>query len=216
MHRLRSSTLLTSLFVLAACAADDDDPDAADDTGEATDADTDDGAADETGGGDGSGGSGGPDVAELYACEDPDFTVVQPMFGPGFDPETGEMVEPLADEYVVSTTQILLKPDPAAQETFFELNNAVVAQLMQTPGFLGVSFASEPNCGFARTLGVWESEEAMYGFVTTGAHLEAMGQTFEVAVTGRTTSFTLPAAQMPPSWDVALEQIADVAPIGGY
>lgn len=231
MLRLHKAFLsLAPIVVLAGCP-DDDDPDVADTTSDATtapadddgstgsaadDAPADDTAADDDGTGAGStGGSGGPDLAELYACEEAELAIAQPFGGPGFDPMTGELVNP-AEEYVVSTTQLLPKPDAASQQAFLELTNGVVAQLMETPGFLGLSLALEPNCGFARTLTVWESEEAMFAFVGTGAHVEAMGQTFDVGVTGRVTSWTAPAEEMPPSWDDAIAKIAEVDPIGGY
>lgn len=223
---------LASIVALAGCTGGDDEPEAADDTGGTTMTPADDdgstgGDPDDTGGdtgdtgdsGDGAsstGGSGGPDLAELYACEEPDLAIVQPLVGPGFDPETGALLEPVADEYVLSTTQILPKPDSESQQAFFEISDGVIAQLMQTPGFLGFSLAAEPTCGFARTLTVWESEEAMYGFVSTGAHAEAMGQTFVVGVTGRVTSWTAPAEDVPPSWEEAIAKIAEVEPIGGY
>lgn len=214
---------LASLVTIAGCPSGDDDPDASDDTGDATGAPTGDAGSEDTApvddtgadtGGEGS--SGGPDLAELYACQDPDLVIAQPFGGPGFDPMTGELVEPVADEYVVSTTQLLPKPDGASQQAFLELTNAVVGQLMQTPGFLGLSLAIEPTCGFARTLTVWESEEAMFAFVNSGAHVEAMGQTFAVGVTGRVTSWTAPADEMPPSWEAAIAKIDEVDPIGGY
>lgn len=245
MLRLQLALLsLAPVMVLAGCPAADDDPDASDDTGDATNTPADDGGSGNTPGTDtgadtgadsgvdpsadsstGSGvdadtgsesGSGGPDLAELYDCEEPDLIVAQAFGGPGFDPETGQLLEPIADEYVVSTTQLLPKPDEAAQAAFLELTNGVVAQLMETPGFLGLSLAFEPSCGFARTLTVWESEEAMFAFVNSGAHVEAMGQTFAVGVTGRVTSWTAPAEEMPPSWEDAIAKIAEVDPIGGY
>ena len=199
---------LAPLVVLAGCPADDEDPDASDDTGAGTGTPADDSGSD--------GSDGGPDLAALYACEDPDLAIAQPFGGPGFDPMTGALLEPIAGEYVVSTTQLLPKPDGASQQAFFELTNAVAGQLMETPGFLGMSLALEPSCGFARTLTVWESEEAMFAFVGTGAHVEAMGQTFEVGVTGRVTSWTAPADAMPPAWDAAIAKIAEVDPFGGY
>jgi heme-degrading monooxygenase HmoA len=230
MLRLLPSLLsLAPVVLLAGCPSDDDDPDAADDTGGTTSASADDAEstasptsgepADDTAGQDdsagSSGGSGGPDLAELYACEETDLVVVQPFVGPGFD-ETGALLEPVADEYVVSTTQLLPRPEAEAQQLFNELTGAVVAQVMQTPGFVGVAVATEPNCGFARTLSVWESEEAMFAFVGSGAHAEAMTHTFDVGVTGRVTSWSVPGEEAPPSWETAIAQIAEVDPIGGY
>lgn len=179
-------------------------------------ADTTAGAADDGTSAADSSGSGGPDIAALYDCEEPELMIAQPLAGPGIDPETGALLDPIAGEYIVHTTQILPKSDADSQQAFFGLVGAISAQLMQTPGLVGFSLAVEPNCAFARTLGVWESEEAMYAFVSSGAHLDAMGQTFDVGVTGRVTHWTATAEELPPSWESAVARLSEVDPLGGY
>lgn len=156
------------------------------------------------------------DLAELYGCEEPELAVLRPLAGPGYDPQTGLVGEP-QDSYVMHTTQIMLRPDGEAQGYFFELNDAVSQQLETTAGLVGYSLAIEPTCGFLRTMGVWESEEAMYGFVTSGAHLEAMSHSTEVAITGRVAHATVTPEQLQSDlWPTAIATIAEVAPSAAF
>jgi heme-degrading monooxygenase HmoA len=115
---------------------------------------------------------------------------------------------------VASTTQILVKPEQFGY--FLELAGAVQEQLASTDGFVALSLATEPNCGFARTLTIWRDEASMYTFVATGAHAEAMSHTWEIAVTGKVTSWPIAASEMPPTWDMARTQLAAVEPLESY
>jgi len=201
-------------------AADEGSTAAAEDTGEAPES-TGEAPAESSGEapeGSSSGGGettgGGIDVDALYDCEDPDFQVIQPLSGPGIDPMTGTLIEPMQASYALHTTQILVKPE--ALDQFFQLSGAVIQALATTEGLVGYSLAMEPNCGFSRTMGVWESEQAMLAFVASDAHATAMAHTTEVSVTGRTTAWTVTAAEMPLTWEMALAAIADVEPSPVY
>lgn len=224
---MRTQATLSLLLVgslAAACAAEDpDDPIGAEDpgttaaessgeapgsTGEAPAESSGEAPAGSSGGDETTGGA--IDVDALYDCVDPDLQVIQPLTGPGIDPMTGELLEPLQATYVLHTTQILVKPERL--DEFLQLSGGVVEQLLQTEGLVGFSLAQDPNCGFARTMGVWESEQAMFAFVGSGAHAQAMTQTTEVSITGRTTAWTATAAELPLTWEMALAAIADVEP----
>lgn len=213
------------MVALPACGDDSDD-------GAADDGAADDGTADEGGAttqqstdGDGGGadddGSGsamddaadstgaedpGPDLDAIYACEG-EFVVGQPLSGPGIDPATGAFVGD-AETYVVSTTQLVVRPDDVA--VFGEMVGGIAAQLMMTPGLVAISFAGENECGFQRTLSVWEDVGAMYAFTASGAHAEVMPRSGEVADTGKVTHWDQAAADGPPTWELALEKIDEV------
>jgi quinol monooxygenase YgiN len=225
-----SFLLLTGLLAVACVAEDPSDPMAAETTAEDGSSGEAPGSSGEapastgevgesTGAADSSGGAGettggGIDIDALYACEDPNFVVFQPLSGPGIDPETGAFLLPMQDTYVLHTTQILPKPEQL--ETFLELSQAVLEQLSETEGLVGIGLAQEPNCGFFRTMGVWEDEQSMIAFVGSGAHAQAMIQTSAVSVTGRTTVWTAAAAEMPLTWEMAIAEIADVEPLAVY
>ena len=216
---IRPTSLLLALCMLPAACGDDGSSPASDETtgaDEATSASSGEietSAAGETTTGDEGLDSSGPglDVDPLYACEDPDFTVFQPLTGPGIDPETGMLVPPVNDTYLLHTTQIMARPE--AMGDFFAVNEAVLAQLGQHEGLIGFSIAFEPNCGFARTLGIWEDERSMLLFIGTGAHLDAMTQVADLAITARSTTWMGNGAELPLTWDMALDAIDDVTPI---
>lgn len=126
------------------------------------------------------------DRAALLACESDDFVVGRPLTGPGLD-ENGFVGEPLAS-YVVHTTQIVYHPEKEAD--FLQQSGAVMAQLASTEGIVAYGVALDPTCGDARTLGVWESEEAMYAFAGSGEHVRAMARTHELSAAGRVLHWT--------------------------
>jgi hypothetical protein len=198
-----TTKIALGVLLLAACEEDDgtDEDTMAADTGET-------GEAEESGSS-----SGEEDFSELYDCVDPMMLEVQPLAGPGFDPEMG-LLPPMQENYVASSTMIMVKPDQMG--LFFELVGAVNEQLMATDGFVAMSLATDPTCGWARTLTVWRDETAMYTFVVNGAHAEAMNRTWEVAITGKVVSWPMTAAEMPPTWDTAKAQLAAVEPLASY
>jgi len=152
--------------------------------------------------------SGGPDIDALFECSEP-ITDARPLSGPGYDPATG-LLEPLQDSYVVSTTQIL--PRPEATEGFFALVADVTADLDQRDGMVAYALGFEPTCGFARTIAVWRDEASMLAFAAGDVHRSAVARTYEVGVTGRVTHFTVSADEMPVTWDVAAAHVAEIAP----
>lgn len=195
-----------------AAAEESGEPPSSEDTGEPPAEESGEPPADDSSGGDET--TGGIDVDALYDCVESDFQVLQPLMGPGIDPMTGTLLPPMQETYLLHTTQIMVKPEKL--EEFLALNVPIFEQLQATEGLLGFSLATEPNCGFSRTMGVWTSEQAMLAFVTSGAHLQAMAQTTEVSLTGRTTSWTVSADEMPLTWEMAFAAIADVEPSAVY
>ena len=149
------------------------------------------------------------DIDAMYACEESQLLIGAPFAGPGYDPALG-LTAPPQSSYVAHTTQVMVRP--GAEGDFDAAVGQVLAQLAETEGLVGYSLALEPTCGFARTLGVWESEQAMYAFVGTGAHAAAMSQTAVLSRTGRTTHWEITAEEIPLAWDLALAQIDGVEP----
>lgn len=190
-------------------AADTAQSSGSDDAGPSSGAASDDGASDDDTAADAGSDGTGADLDALYDCVDPGLVEARPLSGPGFDPETG-LVDP-QDTYLVSTTQIL--PLPERNEEFLALVAGIGDQLETQPGLVAYALAIEPTCGFARTLSVWRDETSMLAFVGSGAHADAMTQTFDIGVTGRVTHFVATADQMPISWELAIASIATVEPL---
>lgn len=201
----RSIHLLALAALLAlGCPADDDPDDGVGEDSSSAATPTDDSstaAAD-------SGSTTGPDIDALFECSEP-ISDARPLSGPGYDPATG-LLEPVQDSYVVSTTQIL--PRPEATQDFFALVAEVTADLEQRDGMVAYALGFEPACGFARTIAVWRDEAAMLAFAAGDVHRSAVARTYEVGVTGRVTHFTVSADEMPVTWDVAAAHVAEIAP----
>ncbi len=154
--------------------------------------------------------TGGIDLDQFYGCDEQAFSA-SPLAGPGFDGEGGGIQGPLADSYVLHTTQIYLRPEGAA--TFFDMTVAILDDAVANPGLIAFSVGTDDVCGVARTMGIWASEEAMYAFVTRKPHLDAMAVTTELTFTGRVTHWTATADEANAyTWDVARAKISDVEP----
>ncbi len=192
---MKRLSIMTVLLVIAAGCEDS----ASDSEGE--------GAAGPSGEGGGSGEQVDP-YEHLYACEDSAFAEAKPLSGPGYDPMTGFTGTPQAT-YVVSATQIFVKPEK--QDAFFAQAGKVVAQLGETPGLVAFALGGDASCGDSRTIGVWESEDALYEFVGSGAHLTAMQQANDLGFTGRTTHWNATPDEVEAlTWKGAREKLAAV------
>jgi hypothetical protein len=102
---------------------------------------------------------------------EPDFETFGPLAGPAVDPASGAL-RPGA--YVISTTYLRLRSEPAAQAKFGELMEGIRPALFSADGLLAVQLGASAMCGTARTLGVWRDEAAMYEFVVGPAHEAAI------------------------------------------
>jgi hypothetical protein len=195
-------------LAMAATAACGDDTSSATGAGNA-------GGGSQTGssqaGGGGQAGSG-VDVDALYACEETNLQVPRPLSGPSFDAEQGGFLsEPTQTTYVVHTTQIYVPAEK--QSAFNQLFGPIVGQLGATEGLVAWTVAYDETCGVNRTLGVWESEAAMYEFVATGAHATAMSQTTEVSLSGRVTHWEATVDEVEQlEWSVARAKLEQVEP----
>lgn len=158
------------------------------------------------------GAGGAPDYSSLYACEEVEFGEAKPLSGPGYDPMTGFVGTPQSS-YVVHATQIYLRPEH--YNDFYAEAGKVVAQLASTEGLVAFTIGSDDSCGVARTMGVWTSEEALYAFVGSGAHAQAMSKTAQMTFTGRTTHWDATPEEVEAlTWDVARAKLESVAPLG--
>ncbi len=135
-------------------------------------------------------------------CDEVDFAPTA-FSGPGFNDDG--LIAPVQDSYMIGTTAVVINPE---QETrFFKLSGAVFATIADFDGFIGFSVGTSTVCGTARTLTAWRDEEAMFKFVVSDVHSAAMAETQLVTTVGATTHYTAGAAEFPPSWQVAKEQV---------
>jgi heme-degrading monooxygenase HmoA len=132
--------------------------------------------------------------------------------GPGADPDTGELIDD-GGTYVVSSTYLALRPEPAAQQAFGESTGPLVPELLGNPGMVAVQLGTSMQCSSARTLTVWQSEEAMMAFVTSDAHSAAIARVGEISRGDSLVTHWSGATIPEVSWDDALAHVlADDGP----
>jgi hypothetical protein len=201
----RSLFLFAGLLVSLAACSDSDSSTSSGGTG----------GAGGTGAG-AAGGGGGSQYAALYDCEEAAFGEAKPLSGPNFDLSMGGfLTEPTSDTFVVHATQIYFTEEQ--YDPFFAMAGKVIGELANTEGLIAWTVGSDDTCGVARTMGLWESEEALYKFIATGAHAEAMAKTTELSITGRTTHFTVTKEEAEAlSWDVARQKLEAIEPSAVY
>ncbi len=127
--------------------------------------------------------------------------------GPGYSPSAGLTAEPADGEHFVLAATHLELAD-GADDLFAERADGVQAVLdADPPGLVG--YAVRKNF-FTRdgyyTMSVWESEEAMYGFVATDAHVAAMSDVDRIGG-GRVTHWNVTASELPPQWDPTIARL---------
>ena len=83
-------------------------------------------------------------------------------------------------------------------------------QLAESDGFVGVAYRGRLLGRERWTLTVWEDEDSLYAFSSSGAHLEAMEDTPNLIDGVYTASWWLD--ELPPSWDDAEAALAEVEP----
>lgn len=201
---LRTSAL--ALLLATACDAADPDDTAVEASSTADDGSTSDSTGDST--------DDGPTAQALFDCDTGAFAISKPLVGPGFDPARGGVLGALQPTYVVHTTQLFLDPERIAE--FQAIADPVSVQLDQTEGLLAYSYAGDQGCGEASTLAIWESEAAMYRFVSSGAHAQAMARADEVGLAGRVAHWTVTGAEANAiDWEVARARIreAEASPV---
>lgn len=163
-------------------------------------------------GGDDDDGGAAVDAAPAATCSrgvlEPDNEPQAPLAGPGVDPATGELRAPPEGGYLMSTTYLQIRPD--AQDLFFELVTPIGQQLAAQPGLVAVQLTSSAECGSARTLGVWQSEEAMFDFSLGDAHQAAVGRIGEVSRGASAFATWTAASLQETTWEAAAGRLAEV------
>ena len=111
---------------------------------------------------------------------------------------------------IVSSTYLRVQDNEEAAAAFDERMGPIIGQLSAPDaGLLGLSLRVSMECNTARTLTVWENEEAMMKFVMSAAHLEAIASTAEISRGGSITD-TWPMSTLPEvEWTPVLARFSD-------
>lgn len=113
---------------------------------------------------------------------EPDFKAA-PFGGPGL--VDGALQ---AGTYVVAATYLRLKPSSPAMQLFSSLLPGIEKQIPEAEGLVAWSTGGSNNCLTGRTLTIWRDEQSLRKFVSSGAHVSAMGKTSELSRPGSATT----------------------------
>jgi heme-degrading monooxygenase HmoA len=105
---------------------------------------------------------------------------------------------------LVATTSLQLRTDEASLVAFQEVGGRVVESLFGSDGLLAAAIVTSDQCAVARTVTVWDSEEAMLAFVGSASHAEAIGRVGEMSRGGSVTTTFVTS----PSSDLSWEEVA--------
>lgn len=105
---------------------------------------------------------------------------------------------------IIALTRLKLKSIMQLPKFVIE-NEAAVKQLRIAKGFIGGKTLIEPNLGLWTTT-LWEDEESMKAYYTSGAHKALMPKLVIYACEAVTTHFDYPSKELP-SWAFSYEQL---------
>lgn len=118
-------------------------------------------------------------IDNFETCVPKDLEVVVPWMGPAFDPESGELLEPLPDGHLLAAVQGWRKFDEENTMIRVEQGKEIVADLLTRPGFLGFMIVESTECDTSTSVSMWADEKSMLEFVLGPYHAEAMGMSSE-------------------------------------
>ena len=159
--------------------------------------------------------SSNSELNPLFSCIDESFIVAKPLVGAKYDPAQGGLIDPTQSSYIVHTTQIFVPPQ--SEGDFFTVLAPVLTQLDETEGLVAYGLAADEGCGDYRTIGIWESLEAMYNFVASGAHVVAVEENNNVSEAGRVVHWEASVDEVNAlTWDVAKAKLSTVQGLDSY
>ncbi len=116
--------------------------------------------------------------------------------------------EIVADQdYYVVVTHAYIADGLSDRREFFKLTGNVEASLSSAPGIVNFSKRANLLANEAWTLTVWENRAAVEDFKFNRSHIEAMSNADQVLSGARFARFVVKGADLPVSWELALEQL---------
>jgi heme-degrading monooxygenase HmoA len=155
---------------------------------------------------------GKSDVVECNAATLESDNDPSPWMGPAADASGKLQLDP-SKKYVVSTTYGMPVPGPDGAPVtamYQQIFGRIQQQLMSQQGLLALNLAGSDKCASGRTLAVWESEDAMYDFVTSDAHTAAMTNVHTLLKPGYAVTHYQADALAQISWEAAVPHLAEV------
>jgi hypothetical protein len=132
---------------------------------------------------------------------EPDLVTSLELTGPGVNPTTRTLTP---GNYHVATTYLALQPGKI--DLALEHSGPVIEGLFELPGFVAVMISGSASCNTLRTLTLWASEEALFDFVASPAHIRAMAQTTNLS-RGTSNTITWEGNAESATWREAARQL---------
>jgi hypothetical protein len=148
-----------------------------------------------------------------FSCKE--SGIVEPVLnGPGYNAMTGFTGTPKSS-YVVSSTVLYVPADPDPKNGVFTKSfPPILTQLSSAPGVIAFALGNDAGCNSWRTLVVWDSQDSMMKFVTSGQHAVVMPQVKTMSEAGKVTNWmATPTDVMALTWEVARTHLAAVPPL---
>jgi heme-degrading monooxygenase HmoA len=119
------------------------------------------------------------------------------------------------DSYLISTSVLYWKE--GGTERFYEFGANAMGQVAESDGLVAYALGTDDGCRAGRTITIWESEEAMIGFVFSGAHGEAVAAFQDIADSGRKMHWQASASELELlDWDFSRQRLRDAGPSPVY
>ncbi|MEO0601823.1 MAG: antibiotic biosynthesis monooxygenase [Myxococcota bacterium] len=128
-----------------------------------------------------------------------------PFSGPGF--QDGALVNEADGPYFAVATRAIIAS--GQRSAFNEHVGRIRDQLEETEGCIGYELRGRVPGREVWTLTVWESEDAMLAFMTSGAHAEAMRTATELVAEFDSAAFEVEEDDLPVAWDRVEEALAE-------
>ncbi|MEW5851756.1 MAG: antibiotic biosynthesis monooxygenase [Myxococcota bacterium] len=132
-----------------------------------------------------------------------------PFDGPGWDREHNRPKDPSRTTFVAAATHLVVKDDPEAHRHFLEVFSPIREKLESgdLPGFVGYGTRTAGDLHEDWTISLWESEEAMYNFVTSDEHMRAIETMGPWSEDGVVIHWEIRAQDLPLTYEMALEKL---------
>jgi heme-degrading monooxygenase HmoA len=138
-------------------------------------------------------------LERLSTCSPSDLVVVAPWMGPGFD-EQGELREPLPAGHIEVVAQGWRKYDRAATELRERTGATVLHDALPRDGLIGFESVESEECDISIAHTLWRDEAAMFEFVSSPAHADAMAHASTMHHAFKGAHWSGEARDAPPTW----------------
>lgn len=110
----------------------------------------------------------------LGRCQPTDLAVLVPWSGPGFDPTTGALRQPLPTGHIEAFVNGWRKYDAEAVALRLLHGERVGTDVFAREGLIGFEGVESDECDLSMSHSLWRDEASLIAFVTGSAHAAAM------------------------------------------